>query len=91
VQSRKADGSLAGRCDFGWRRYRTVGEFDGRVKYGRLLKPGQSPGDVVFEEKVREDELRDLRWRVVRWTWPDLSPGGVVAERLRRAFTGTGR
>jgi hypothetical protein len=91
VRVRRFDGSLVGRCDFGWRDHRTLGEFDGRVKYGRLLKPGQSAGDVVFEEKLREDELRDLRWQVVRWTWADLVPGGVVAERLRRAFTRTGR
>ena len=91
VRVLRADRSLVGRCDFGWRSHRTLGEFDGRVKYGRLLKPGQAAGDVVFEEKLREDELRDLRWQVVRWTWADLSPGGVVAERLRRAFERNGR
>lgn len=82
----RGDRSEAGRCDFGWPSVRTLGEFDGRVKYGRLLRPGQAAGDVVYEEKLREDELRDLRWQVVRWTWADLSPGTVVAERLRRAF-----
>jgi hypothetical protein len=86
VRVLRADRSLVGRCDFGWRSHRTLGEFDGRVKYGRLLRPGQEAGDVVFEEKRREDELRDLRWQVVRWTWGDLSPGGVVGQRLRRAF-----
>ncbi|MDN5916403.1 MAG: hypothetical protein L0I76_15095 [Pseudonocardia sp.] len=30
-----------------------VGEFDGKIKYGRSLRPGQDPGDVVFEEKIR--------------------------------------
>ena len=44
-----------GRTDFAWPELRTVGEFDGRVKYGRLLRPGQEPGDVVFAEKRRED------------------------------------
>ncbi len=39
--------------DFEISRYRTVVEFDGRIKYGRLLRPGQSPGDVVFDEKRR--------------------------------------
>ena len=52
------DGSLAGICDWCWLDHRLLGEFDGRVKYGRLLKPGQEPGDVVFQEKEREDLLR---------------------------------
>jgi hypothetical protein len=82
----RSDRSLVGICDFAWRGHRTLGEFDGKVKYGRLLRAGQSPGDVVFEEKRREDELRDLRWQVVRWTWADLSLAGVVGQRLRRAF-----
>ncbi len=68
------------------RELRTVGEFDGRVKYGRLLRPGQDPGDVVFAEKVREDRLRDQGLAVVRWTWTDLDDFGPTTERLRRQF-----
>ncbi len=86
VRVLRPDRSLVGRCDFGWREHRTLGEFDGRVKYGRLLRAGQEPGDVVFAEKRREDELRDLRWQVVRWTWQDLAVGGAIEQRLRRAF-----
>ena len=44
-------------ADFGWPAQRTVGEFDGKVKYGRLLRPGQEPGDAVFAEKLREDAI----------------------------------
>ena len=33
--------SLVGRTDFAWEADRLVGEFDGRIKYGRLLRPGQ--------------------------------------------------
>lgn len=79
-----ADGRALGRVDFGWPG--VVGEFDGRVKYGRLLRPGQEPGDAVFAEKVREDAIRDTGLRVVRWTWPELEPFAAVAERLRRAL-----
>lgn len=64
----RSDRSLVGICDFAWREHRTLGEFDGKVQYGRLLRPGQAAGDVVFEEKRRNDALRDLRWQVVRWT-----------------------
>ncbi|GAA3172382.1 CTP synthase [Blastococcus jejuensis] len=86
VRVLRQDGSEIGRCDFGWKDRRTVGEFDGQIKYGRLLRPGQSPGDVVFEEKLREDELRDHRWQVARWTWHDLDRGSVVEQRIRRSF-----
>jgi hypothetical protein len=54
--------------------------------YGRLLRPGQRPGDVVFAEKVREDAIRDTGFRVVRWIWDELDSFGDVMERLRRAF-----
>ena len=91
VQVLRTDRSLIGRCDFGWDQYRTLGEFDGRIKYGRLLGPGQQAGDVVFAEKRREDELRDHRWEVARWTWDDLTRPGVVGARLRRAFVRGGR
>jgi hypothetical protein len=86
VRVLRADRSEVGRCDFGWEEHRTVGEFDGRIKYGRLLRPGQAPGDAVFEEKRREDELRDHRWEVARWIWADLDRPGVVGLRIRRAF-----
>jgi hypothetical protein len=69
--------------DFAWPERRTVGEFDGRIKYGRLVKPGQDPGDAVFEEKRREDVIRDRDVGVVRWTWSELDAFAPVAHRLR--------
>lgn len=80
------DGHLVGRCDFGWRDRRTVGEFDGRVKYGRLLRPGDRVEDVLYAEKRREDALRDCGWQVVRWSWADLYREPLLALRLQRAF-----
>jgi hypothetical protein len=78
------DGRLIGRTDFGWREQRLLGEFDGRVKYGRLLRPGQQPGDAVFEEKLREDALRDEDYGVVRWVWRDLDHPADWAAGIRR-------
>jgi hypothetical protein len=63
-----------------------VGEFDGKIKYGRLLRPGQDAGEVVYAEKLREDALRDTGLSVVRWTWQDLETFDEVATRLRRHF-----
>jgi hypothetical protein len=80
------DGRLVARVDFCWEEQRTVGEFDGKIKYGRLLKPGQSIEDVLFDEKRREDALRDLGWQIVRWLWADLYRQGVIQDRILRAF-----
>jgi hypothetical protein len=77
---------LGTRTDFAWEEVRTVGEFDGKVKYGRCLRPGQDPGEAVFAEKVREDALRDHGLQVVRWIWAELDPFDAPAARLRRAF-----
>jgi hypothetical protein len=77
---------LVGRTDFCWEEFRTLGEFDGMEKYGRLLKPGQTAADAVFEEKRREDALRDLGWQIVRWIWQDLYHPEDLRRRLERAF-----
>jgi hypothetical protein len=83
---RAPDGTFVARVDFGWKEQATVGEFDGKIKYGRLLKPGQHIEDVIAEEKKREDAIRDLGWKVVRWVWEDLYRPGVLRDRLHRAF-----
>ena len=81
-------GRFVGRSDFGWKDQRVLGEFDGKKKYGEIvLRPGQSPEDALFEEKQREDRLRDLGWQVVRWIWADLYSPAQLLDRLHRAFT----
>jgi hypothetical protein len=77
---------LVGRVDFCWEELRTIGEFDGKAKYGRLLKAGRTAADTVFEEKRREDALRDLGWQIVRWIWQDLYHPEDLRRRLERAF-----
>jgi hypothetical protein len=86
---RDADGVTVGRGDFGWPERKVIGEFDGRAKYGRLLKPGERPADAVYREKLREDALRSLGCTVIRWTWhdlEDLEAFAAVARRLRTAL-----
>jgi hypothetical protein len=76
--------TLVGTTDFAWPALGLLGEFDGRVKYGRLLRPGEDPGDAVFREKRREDLLRRLTgWRVVRLVWADLEHPERTAAWLR--------
>ncbi|PTR31175.1 hypothetical protein C8K36_101202 [Rhodococcus sp. OK519] len=80
-----ADGRFLGRVDFLLVAAGVVGEFDGKIKYGKYLRDGQSPGDAVFAEKQREDSIRDMGWEVARWTWRDLSNPTVIDARIRRA------
>jgi hypothetical protein len=61
-----------------------VGEFDGLIKYGALLRAGDDPSRAVIREKLREDAIRDAGWRVVRWVWSELDPFDAVAARIRR-------
>lgn len=79
-------GASTAYTDFAWPEQRTVGEFDGKVKYGRLLRPGQSPADAVYAEKLREDAIRAQDWEVVRWTWADLGDFTDTAARIRGRF-----
>jgi hypothetical protein len=79
-------GALVGRADFAWPEQRTLGEFDGRVKYGRTLHAGVNLEEVLWYEKQREDALRACGWEVVRWVWADLRQPDAWLERLARAF-----
>lgn len=84
---RHPNGELAGITDWWWREHGLMGEFDGRIKYGRLLRPGQDPGGAVFDEKQREDLLRELTGdRMIRLTWDDYRDRATTAVRLRRAL-----
>ena len=84
---RDTGGELVGRTDFGWPGRGVVGEFDGRAKYGRLLRPGEQPADAVYREKLREDALRAEGLAVIRWTWQDLDSFDAIASRIDRALT----
>lgn len=76
-------GEFVARSDFWWPQQRMVGEFDGKAKYGRLLKPGQRIEDVIEAERLREQALRRLNIWVVRWTWVDLDKPEAFAEMLK--------
>ena len=87
---RGAFGQVIARVDFYWEEQRTVGEFDGKIKYGRLLKPGQRVEDVMYEEKLREDAVRGEGHRFARWIWDDCWRPGVIRDRVLRAFASGG-
>ena len=78
------NGLLIARCDFAWPELRTVGEFDGWVKYTGQF--GKNTTEVVVAEKRREDSLRSYGWQVARWIWTDLDRPSEFAATLNRAF-----
>ena len=82
------DGRFVGRSDFGWPDFGVLGEFDGKAKYGELLRrPGQSAEEVLIAaENRREDRLRELGWMVIRWMWQDLTRPEALIGGLRRAL-----
>jgi len=79
-------GRLIGRSDFYFKKHRTIGEFDGKVKYLRSIDDGADAGEVVWREKKREDRLRSAGYEVVRTVWADLDHPTRVAARYRAAF-----
>lgn len=88
---RDADGVLVATTDWGWPGHGVLGEFDGRSKYGRLLRPGQDPGSVVFAEKQREDLAREVSGMgMIRLVWSDYDRPRVTIARVRRALRLTG-
>lgn len=82
-------GTIA-RTDFAWQRHRTVGEFDGKIKYG--VDPASAdPTRALFAEKQREDRIRAEGWWPVRWVWADLAEPAVLCRRITRAFADADR
>ena len=85
-------GRFIARGDFGYRRQRVIGEFDGKIKYsGELNGKDDDPREVLWNEKLREDAVRDAGWSMVRWIWSDLDHPTDVIARLRRALARGGR
>ena len=63
-----------GFSDFYWEEQRHLGEFDGKIKYQKLLRPDETASDCVFREKKREDAMRaDLRG-MTRFIWAEVMP-----------------
>ncbi|KGN39147.1 hypothetical protein N803_01160 [Knoellia subterranea KCTC 19937] len=90
-----ANGSI-GFCDFGWGR--TMGEFDGRQKYGTRKGMDQKELEtVLWHEKRREDRIRATDRKMGRWVWSDainpkrmeriLAVQGVKAQAKNTWFT----
>jgi hypothetical protein len=81
-------GKLVGITDFAWPEHRLLGEFDGMVKYLRLLRTGERSEDAVVREKKREDALREVTgFGMIRFIWVDLGRPHVTEARLRHQLS----
>lgn len=70
--------------DFGFRRSRCFGEFDGRGKYlDDSMRKGMSAEEVVLAEKRREDDVRGVTgWRSARWGSTDIRTAALLGRKL---------
>jgi hypothetical protein len=77
-------GRVFARLDFAWPELKAWLEFDGREKYLKFLRDGDSVTDAVLREKQRESRIAELTgWRCIRITWADLeSPNATIARIL---------
>ena len=71
-------------ADFGFRRSRAFGEFDGEAKYLEpALRAALTTVDAVLAEKRREDDIRGVSgWRVVRWGAAHIRTANDLGARL---------
>lgn len=80
-------GRVVARVDFAWPKLGVFLEFDGKVKYEKLLKDGQRASDVVWAEKRREEMICRLTgWRCIRISWADLADPVRTAAMIRQAL-----
>lgn len=86
-------GYFVARVDFLIKGTRVIIEFDGKLKYLDADKKDEGNGkdptrklDVLFDEKRREDRLRELGYFVVRLVWSDLSHPARIAAKIRAAL-----
>ena len=81
---RDRSGRVIARVDFAWPELGVFVEFDGKVKYEKLLRPGERASDVVVREKQREEQICRLTgWRCIRLIWWDLEHPERTAAMLR--------
>lgn len=77
-------GVLVARLDFAWPEHGVFLEFDGRVKYERFRRDGETLEEFLMREKKREELICLLTgWTCIRVTWSDLDAPVRLASRVR--------
>ncbi|HEX2246390.1 MAG TPA: hypothetical protein VHH13_02410 [Arthrobacter sp.] len=70
------------RVDFAWKEIRLILEFDGKSKYFDYRPTGQ----VILDERKRENALTEIHWNFFRVEWPDFSDPELLRNRLINAM-----
>lgn len=88
VEIRDEHGELVARLDFAWPDFGVFLEFDGRVKYERFRREGETLEEFLMREKRREEEVSQLTgWTCIRISWADLERPELLAARIRRVLS----
>jgi hypothetical protein len=78
-------GKVFARADFAWPEHGVFLEFDGRIKYERFRRDGESLEQFLMREKRREERICQLTgWVCIRIGWSDLEKPAATATRIRR-------
>ena len=84
-------GRLLGIVDFLWRHRGVFLEFDGKLKYDRFRRPGETLEQYLMREKRREELICQVTgWVCIRITWADLENPLRTAARIRSILAGRG-
>ena len=79
------DGREFARVDFAWLAYGVFLEFDGRIKYAKYRRKGETLEQFLLREKKREERICQLTgWVCIRISWGDLAKPVATAARIRR-------
>lgn len=72
--------------DFWWPQFNVIGEFDGKYKYtDQQYMNGRTAQQVLYDEKLREDDLRAARHGFTRWPWATAASPVLLRAHLARA------
>lgn len=86
---RGPDGKLLFRVDFAWPELGVYLEFDGKEKYLKYRREGESVIDCVRREKKREEQIcRMTGWRCIRIVWADLYRPEQTCALIRSVLAG---
>lgn len=89
VVIRDRSGRVVARVDFAWPALGVFIEFDGKEKYHRYRRPGETIEQAVLREKRREELICGLTgWRCIRIVWADLHHPERTAARILATLNG---